>query len=149
MNGKWIMIAIGAIAGFAMMSSVTRAADDDIRTAIESANTEFMTRFADGNAAGVAALYTDDGILLPPGSASVSGTDAITKYWQTALSAGPAVFMLDTLEVEQHDDTAIEVGAYRITGKEGVLLDTGKYIVIWKKVDGAWKLHRDIWNRNE
>jgi ketosteroid isomerase-like protein len=24
-------------------------------------------------------------------------------------------------------------------------MDSGKYVVIWKREDGAWKLHRDIW----
>jgi hypothetical protein len=28
---------------------------------------------------------------------------------------------------------------------DGKVLDKGKYIVIWKKEDGTWKLHRDIW----
>ena len=149
MNGKWILIAIGAIAGFALTTSAISANDDDIRTAIEAANAEFMKRLADGNVAAVAALYTEDGMLLPPGNESVTGTDAIAAYWQAALSAGPSVFMLDTLEVEQHDETAVEVGAFRITGKEGVLLDTGNYIVIWKNIDGNWKLHRDIWNSNK
>jgi hypothetical protein len=26
------------------------------------------------------------------------------------------------------------------------VLDEGKYIVIWKQVEGQWKLHRDILN---
>jgi len=26
------------------------------------------------------------------------------------------------------------------------MLDKGKYIVIWKKVDGEWKYYRDIFN---
>jgi hypothetical protein len=29
---------------------------------------------------------------------------------------------------------------------EGNLLDRGKYIEIWTKVDGKWLIHRDIWN---
>jgi ketosteroid isomerase-like protein len=24
------------------------------------------------------------------------------------------------------------------------VLDSGKYIVVWKRQDGQWKLHRDI-----
>jgi ketosteroid isomerase-like protein len=27
----------------------------------------------------------------------------------------------------------------------GSVADAGKYIVIWKKDGGTWKLHRDIW----
>jgi hypothetical protein len=41
---------------------------------------------------------------------------------------------------------ANEVGKYRITGEGGKLLDTGKYVVVWKREQGQWKLHRDIWN---
>ena len=25
-------------------------------------------------------------------------------------------------------------------------MDQGKYVVIFKQVEGRWKLHRDIWN---
>jgi ketosteroid isomerase-like protein len=55
---------------------------------------------------------------------------------------------LDTREVEGHGDTAIEVGAYTLFGEGDQALDNGKYIVIWKKEDGQWKLHRDIFNSN-
>jgi ketosteroid isomerase-like protein len=53
---------------------------------------------------------------------------------------------LTAKEVETHGTTAIEVGAYKITGPGQQVLDTGKYIVVWKKEDGQWKLHRDIFN---
>jgi len=49
-------------------------------------------------------------------------------------------------EVEDHGDTAIEVGKYTLKGEEGQVLDTGKYTVIWKQEEGQWKLHRDIFN---
>jgi ketosteroid isomerase-like protein len=29
--------------------------------------------------------------------------------------------------------------------KDGKVADRGKYVVIWKRVGGEWKLHRDIW----
>ena len=53
---------------------------------------------------------------------------------------------LEIVEVEGHGDTAIEVGKYTLQGLGRKPLDTGKYIVIWKQVDGQWKLHRDIFN---
>jgi ketosteroid isomerase-like protein len=39
-----------------------------------------------------------------------------------------------------------EEGVYEIKTKDGKQLDKGKYIVLWKKEDGKWKLHRDISN---
>jgi len=38
------------------------------------------------------------------------------------------------------------VGTFTLKGKGGQELDAGKYIVIWKREDGQWKLHRDIFN---
>ena len=55
---------------------------------------------------------------------------------------------LEAVEVEGHGDTAYEVGRATITGADGETLDEAKYIVIWKKVGDAWKLHRDIFNSN-
>ncbi len=52
---------------------------------------------------------------------------------------------LETLELESHGETAVEVGKYTLGGGEGQTLDQGKYVVVWKNDGGAWKLHRDIW----
>jgi ketosteroid isomerase-like protein len=38
------------------------------------------------------------------------------------------------------------VGQYELSGAEGKRMDQGKYIVIWKKQVGQWKLYKDIWN---
>ena len=53
---------------------------------------------------------------------------------------------LDTVEAEEHGDTAIEIGKYTLNGEAGNVMDSGKYVVIRKQEDGQWKLHRDIWN---
>ena len=42
-------------------------------------------------------------------------------------------------------DTANEVGKLELRDAEGKVLDRAKYVVIWKKEGGSWKLHRDIW----
>jgi uncharacterized protein (TIGR02246 family) len=118
----------------------------DIRRAIEAANQQFMTAFARADAAGMAALYTPDGKLLPTHSDFMSGTQAIQAFWQSVMDMGVKEAALETLEAEALGDTAHEVGQYRLSGGAGQVLDQGKYIVIWKRQGGQWKLHRDIWN---
>lgn len=39
-----------------------------------------------------------------------------------------------------------EAGRYTLRDKYGNILDIGKYLVVWKKVDGKWKAHRDMFN---
>jgi ketosteroid isomerase-like protein len=40
----------------------------------------------------------------------------------------------------------IVTGAAAIQNLWQGVIDTGKYVVVWKRVGGRWKLLRDIWN---
>jgi uncharacterized protein (TIGR02246 family) len=125
---------------------MTVATTVDIRGAIANANKDFMVTFSQGDAAGMADLYTDEGQVLPPNSDFVIGKEAIQAFWQALMDMGIKEAKLDIVEVEEQDDLAVEVSKYTLQGEEGQVLDQGKYIVIWKREDGQWKLHRDIFN---
>ena len=116
-----------------------------VQAAIAAQNDVFMQAFARGDAPALAALYTSNGQALPPGGDIATGPQAIQALWQGAMDMGITNARLETIELEQYDDTAIEVGRYTLSAAEKVL-DTGKYIVIWKELDGRWRLHRDMWN---
>lgn len=116
------------------------------REDIAAANKRFGDLVAKRDFAGLAACYTDDAQLLPPGSPAVNGRAAIGAFWESAAAAlGVKAATLTTRELEVHGDTANEVG-------EGLLKTASgdakvKYLVIWKRAaDGVWKMHRDIWN---
>jgi uncharacterized protein (TIGR02246 family) len=121
----------------------------DIRSRIEAGNKKFMDAFRRGDAAAMAALYTAQGQLLPANSDFVRGTEAIREFWQGAMAMGLEDATLETVEVEDHGDTAIEVGRYRLLAPGGAVADHGKYIVVWKREAGVWKLHRDIWTTSQ
>jgi uncharacterized protein (TIGR02246 family) len=118
----------------------------EIRDAITAANETFAAAFSRGDAAGLAALYTEHGQILPPNSEFVTGQQAVQAFWQAIIDMGITGAQLVTAEVEGHGDTAIEIGQFTLTDEGGRALDKGKYIVIWKQEDGQWKLHRDIFN---
>jgi uncharacterized protein (TIGR02246 family) len=126
--------------------AATAGAAQDTRAAIEAANARFVSLFKQANGAGVAALYTQDAQVLPPNSDSVSGRAAIEKFWQGVMDSGIKGAKLTTVEVTPAGNTAYEVGRYELSGADGNVLDNGKYVVIWKRDGGQWKLHRDIWN---
>ena len=119
-----------------------------VREEIAAANERFMATYKRGDAAGVAALYTENGQVLPPDGDFVTGREALRKYWQGALDQGIKESRLEITEVEDHGDTAIEISRYTLVGEGGRVLGKGKYIVIWKRQAGQWKLHRDIFNSN-
>ena len=125
---------------------MAQQASSELRGAIAAANESFMATFKRGDAAGLAALYTENGQVLPPNSDSVTGRQAIQMFWQAVMDMGIKEAKLEIVEVEGHGDTAIEVSIFSLMGEGGQVLDKGKYIVIWKQEDGQWKLHRDIFN---
>lgn len=107
---------------------------------------EFMSAVERGDASALAALYTEDAQIFPPGSDIVSGAGALPGFWAAMLGMGIKRCTFESLEIEEQGDTAFETGRVTLYGEGGVLIDTPKYLVIWKRQDGTWRLHRDIFN---
>lgn len=118
----------------------------EIRTEIERANKKFMDAFSRGDAEGLAAFYTKDGMVLPPNSDFIEGHQQIREFWQAVMNMGIKSATLQIREVEQHENTAYEMSTATLADENGKTLDQVKYMVIWKMEDGEWKLHRDIFN---
>lgn len=119
------------------------------REAIQSTNAKFAALFAKGDAAALSALYAKDGAVMPAGGEPARGTQAIQKFWQSAIASGVAGVEVKTVELYGGGKTATEVGEYALLDKAGKTLDRGKYIVIWKQEGGDWKLLRDMFSSNQ
>ena len=127
-------------------------AGQSVRQEIEARNREFMAAFNRGDAAGVAAAYTEDARVLPPGSEPLSGRQAIQQFWQGVMGMGVRGVELRTEHAESVADLAYEVGSaiLKIQPEGGSeTTDTVKYVVVWKRrAGGPWQLAVDMWNSN-
>ena len=117
-----------------------------ISAEIRHANDDFEAAFERSDAAAIASLYTPNGLLLPTGMNAIQGSAGIEAFWQGAMKMGIKRVKLDSQDVEELTDTAIELGHYTLFGPNDQLLDQGKYLVVWKEQQGQWKLYQDIWN---
>lgn len=118
---------------------------DDARTEIEAANQRFETYIAAQQWDSVQTLYTADAMMLPQGAPLAEG-NAIRDGFMQMGRAGIRGIQLETMDVETDESTAYEVGRYMLEGPNGMTVDQGKYLVVWKYEDGEWKLHRDMFN---
>jgi uncharacterized protein (TIGR02246 family) len=101
-----------------------------------------------GDAAGMGRMYTDDAVLLPSGAGRIEGRRAIEKFWADALGGGVAEVELNTEDlVPLGDDLVYEIGSYTTTPRDGAPI-SGHYLVLWRRVAGAWKLQVDIFNQD-
>ena len=76
---------------------------------------EFVTAFNSQDAAGVAALFHDDGKLLPAGQPVISGVKAIEEFWAGAFGAGLSGIEKTPIEIVVSGDLAVETSSYFIT----------------------------------
>lgn len=120
---------------------------EDVRNAIEESNRVFEEAAKNGDAAGIAARYTNNARLLPPNTPAVIGQEAVQGYFEGAVSGGNTEIDLVTNEVELQGDAAMEIGEYTIA-VNGETVDNGKYVVVWFLEEDMWRMHVDIWNSN-
>jgi uncharacterized protein (TIGR02246 family) len=100
-----------------------------------------------------AALYTDDARLMPHGAPTCTGRLEIGAFFGAAFDNGIVHARFTTLEVDGDHAQALEIGRYELfallPGGERACVDDGRYLIVWRKVDGQWRIHRDMFNSDQ
>jgi uncharacterized protein (TIGR02246 family) len=126
------------------------ATADEVRDAIEQANSRFVEAYKAGDAATIASLYTDTAKMLPPDATEVAGHEAIHNLWQSWIDSGLEDLTLEAIEVDSSGDLAYEIGQFSLqvpAEDKSMVTATGNYVVVWKHgADGNWRLQVDTWN---
>ncbi|MDK4740242.1 nuclear transport factor 2 family protein [Rhizobium sp. CNPSo 3464] len=104
------------------------------------------------DAAAIEQLYADNAVLLAPGEAAVIGNAAIGARWTRQLQLKDLAFSLhpEQVVVSASGDLAHDRGTYDFaaTLPQGPITDKGKYVLVWQKIRGQWKVIADIFNSN-
>jgi len=121
-----------------------------LKDEIQAAQDRLADAISAHDAGRAAALYCEDGRLIPQGGPACTGREAIAAFFGGALANGIVGARFTTEDVDGDDARASEVGRYALYAAaadgERVLAGEGRYLVVWRKVDGAWQLHRDMFN---
>jgi uncharacterized protein (TIGR02246 family) len=136
-----------AVLGFVSMTSAAFGQD---KATIDKLNESFMAAFQKGDTAAIGQMYAEDAYLLPSGGEMVRGRAAIQAFW-TKAAEGIGDFKLTTVDVKPlGNDAAREIGTFTLKSKGQPPQEVaGKYVVVWQKVGGDWKLATDIWNTDK
>ncbi len=122
--------------------------DEDLQ-AINAKRKQVVIVFNQGDAAAMAAHFTEEAKYLPPNSQMIVGREGIQAFIQAFLDAGAGDLQATVIELSVNGDMAHDVGKYTLTiqPEEGeAISDSGKYVVILKRENGSWKIDIAIWN---
>lgn len=111
-------------------------------------NDEFSAAFAREDFDGVAATYTEDARLLPPGGPLTQGRASIAEFWQGVHQSGVRSVSLETTELTEAGAVAYEIGRAHL-GDGSTAIQTVKYVVVWRRTTDGWRWEVDIWNTQD
>lgn len=118
-----------------------------VKAYLKQEDLRFEEEMSKGDSTALAAHYGSDAIVMPPNSEIVKGSDVV-HAWGGAIRMGVKEFKLNTTDISGEGNFYTETGTFEMLGAGSKSLDKGKYLTMWKKDNGNWKIYRDIWNSN-
>lgn len=97
----------------ALAQQTGAAGRPDVRQAVEAFVTKYLDAYNRKDAAGVAALYTADGFLVPPGPIT-TGRENIEKAWRAVFDAGRTGLRYEIQEVQAEGNLVWSVGRFTV-----------------------------------
>jgi uncharacterized protein (TIGR02246 family) len=120
----------------------------DVETTIRGLTQDLSMAFNTGNYDQVAALFSTDGIMMPPSRNMAEGPRAIESTSRALGEAGYEDLRFETMRVSYSGDIAVETGRYSIMRRQEngtTIADRGKFVHTWRRL-GAWLMTTECWN---
>lgn len=111
----------------------------------------FSAAFMRGDAAAIGRLYTTDAVIFPERSEWIAGREAIIRYFTLPPGRSVKRHVLTPARIVVDGQHAYDYGTFEIAGeRDGVPWgpSRGKYVVVWRREGGTWRMQLDIWNSN-
>jgi len=121
--------------------------------AIETMSAARADAFNEGDAPSIAIHFTENGVLMAPGSPAQTGRDAVESYYQSIFDEFKTSLVSYYEEVRVSGNLAFGRGVadVELTPHDGgeTIYSTSKYInILERQADGSWLTTHDIWNDN-
>ena len=141
--------SVPACSGSAAQAGLT-AADS---AALRQLDSSFVRTILERDWPGLAALYTDSAVLLPPNGAAVTGAIGASQ-WFAATGLRITAFTTSLVAMDGRGDLGAIRGTYTLSftvpPDTQAITDSGKSVwVVRRSAGGRWRIAVDIWNTSQ
>ena len=119
---------------------------DATRRLIAEQNARFTQAHLTGDIALIDSMFAPYAKAYPPGAAEVTGVQALHDFTVEYIKAGLTEFREETTDFYGNADFVVDAGNYVVTYGPEQVTERGKYLNVWRRVNGTWKIQSNIWN---
>jgi len=150
-SGKLALLLVSL---FAFSSTTALAAGQTPQAMFKAHTDQWIAQYNSGKAKAadkIVAMYSADAIIMPPDAPAAAGRDGMHDFLVKDMAASKAAGI--TLRIDKDDAGASGIlgwhsGTFSVLDKDQKAVGTGKFVEVWKKINGKWLIIRDIWNND-
>lgn len=102
---------------------------------------EYENHLQNGDSISLGEMYMMDAEIIP----SKVGRENIIKGFGRLIRNRITGSSFKTTQLWGNDQLLVEDGTGTWSHANGTIVDSGRYLLVWKKDDGKWKILRDTW----
>jgi len=111
---------------------------------LDAANKAFAKAVVAGDIDHLVNGYTDNACIIAPQAPLTCGKKAIRPFWISVIASKPKNVEIITHNAEKNGNLSYATGELIITGADSAV-QKSRFVVVFKRIDGGWKLHVDSW----
>lgn len=151
------MIRSAILRIFGIFCLVTPAVSADISGGTEAdrqrmleVSQEWLDAYANGDLDGIMAIMHEDAVVMPHNQPTSRGTDAVRHYFAGRIGRPGVTFVDNLQEIRINGSWASVMGSFTLQVDRGPdeppYVHRGRYLVLYEKVNGDWRMLRDMDN---
>lgn len=102
---------------------------------------EYESHLQNGDSIALGDMYMIDAEIIP----STIGRKNIIKVFGSMIRDSITGSSFKTTKLWGNDQLLVEDGTGTWSHTDGTVVGSGRYLLVWKKDDGKWKILRDTW----
>lgn len=147
-----LTLALGFLVAACSQSVPAPAPQRDLASeekAIRGMDARWLKAAQSRNPSGEAAIFASDGVAYREHNDPLVGPAAYQAFQTKFYADNPQVsttWSTDAIRVAESGDLAVQTGEFHNTalGATGDREDKGRFVTVWKKTDGEWKVAHDM-----